>query len=65
MTEQEFIEKMEDEGTEYAFTDYGLSEDSLDDELRGSDFWLAVRDVRLAFENASIMVSRIYSSATC
>ncbi|HWV45308.1 MAG TPA: hypothetical protein VN039_04645 [Nitrospira sp.] len=62
MTEQEFIEKMESEGVDYAFTGYGLSEADLDDSV-SPEFRKAVVDTRIAYERASHFAERIYALA--
>lgn len=62
MTEQEFIEKMESEGEAYAFIDYGLTEDDLDDSV-SPEFRTAVKDARIAYERAGQFGQRIYSIA--
>lgn len=60
MTIQEFMDKLESEGEYYAYTDYGLKEDDLDESLHGTDFYNAVRDARRAFENADNLGARVY-----
>lgn len=63
MTEQEFIEKLESEGTDYAFTGYGLSEDDLDSDVR-PEFRVAVKDARIAYERAGQFADRIFAVAS-
>lgn len=60
MTRAEFLDKLESEGASYAFEEYGLSEDDLDESLHDSDFYVAVREARRAYENAKVMTNRLY-----
>ena len=62
MTEQEFIEKMESEGAAYAFIEYGLSADDLDDDV-SPEFRNAVKGASAKFQDANAFVERLYSLA--
>ena len=60
MTRDEFLDKLESEGEAYAFQEYGLSEDDLDEDLHGTPLYQAVRDARLAYLDAEAKGGRIY-----
>jgi hypothetical protein len=59
MTREEFLDKLESEGEAYAFQDYGLHEDMLDDSVSDA-FRTAARNARVAYENAKVMGGRLY-----
>lgn len=62
MTMQEFLDKLESEGVAYAFQEYGLSEDDLDSDVT-YHFFKAVRDARIAYQDALALEERIYAAA--
>lgn len=61
MTGDEWVEKAENEGFDYAVTGYGLSESDLDDGV-SPVVYNAIRDYRIAAQDANALKARIYKA---
>lgn len=54
------MDKLESEGEHYAFTDYGLSYEDLDDDVDPA-FRTAAKDAQLAHQRADDFTARLYA----